>query len=300
MSHHLRGIGVTCFVLVAAGSTAHADAVGRWHFDESPGATIAVDSVGAADGVLVGSATFVTDGVVGNAVHITKSGGGLVDMGPHFPFDEGDFSAVCWVRTTAGDTMPDYVVLGTHHAGFLAGWFIGMNANGPYGQVGKAWFYQSVTAGNEVISSTSVNDGAWHQVVAVYRAETTAQLYIDGLPLDAEGQSFDIDLIDVPFLIGGIDIGGTPTSLFNGWVDEVQLYDHALRPCDVQQLFVDPQSLVDVCPTDLDGDDTTNVIDLLELLGSWGDTGGAADANCDSIVDIIDLLALLAAWGPCP
>jgi hypothetical protein len=42
-----------------------------------------------------------------------------------------------------------------------------------------------------------------------------------------------------------------------------------------------------------------DVFDLLELLGSWGDSGVPADLNNDGTVDVFDLLILLGAWGPC-
>lgn len=54
------------------------------------------------------------------------------------------------------------------------------------------------------------------------------------------------------------------------------------------------------CPADLDGSDAVDVVDLLQLLTSWGTHGpGAAIAEPDSIADVADLLALLAGWGPC-
>ncbi len=53
------------------------------------------------------------------------------------------------------------------------------------------------------------------------------------------------------------------------------------------------------CPADINGDDVVDVLDLLEILSSWGDTSGPADINGDGIVDVLDLLEVLSAWGPC-
>jgi hypothetical protein len=52
------------------------------------------------------------------------------------------------------------------------------------------------------------------------------------------------------------------------------------------------------CPADVNGDGMVDVVDLLELLSSWGG-GGPADINGDGLVDVQDLLLLLSAWGPC-
>ncbi|MEC9373260.1 MAG: DM13 domain-containing protein [Planctomycetota bacterium] len=56
------------------------------------------------------------------------------------------------------------------------------------------------------------------------------------------------------------------------------------------------------CPTDFNGDGSTNAADLGTLLASWGDLMGGtspADLNDDGFVNAADLGDLLASWGPC-
>jgi hypothetical protein len=56
------------------------------------------------------------------------------------------------------------------------------------------------------------------------------------------------------------------------------------------------------CPQDLNGDGTTDGLDLALCLSAWGPASGAgyyADFNGDSVVDGFDLTGLLAKWGPC-
>ena len=51
-------------------------------------------------------------------------------------------------------------------------------------------------------------------------------------------------------------------------------------------------------PEDLTGDGTVDVLDLVTLLGFWGECDGcAADLNKDGVVDVVDLLTLIAAWS---
>jgi hypothetical protein len=53
-------------------------------------------------------------------------------------------------------------------------------------------------------------------------------------------------------------------------------------------------------PGDLNGDGTVNVLDLLELLGTWGPCPPRecpADLNGDGTVNVLDLLILLDNWG---
>ena len=54
------------------------------------------------------------------------------------------------------------------------------------------------------------------------------------------------------------------------------------------------------CSTDLDGNGETDVSDLLEVVGEWGNSGSLpADINGDGTVDVADLLLIIENWGPC-
>ena len=54
------------------------------------------------------------------------------------------------------------------------------------------------------------------------------------------------------------------------------------------------------CDSDVNGDDYTNVTDLLEIVGYWGATGSIpADVNGDGVVGVADILAVIDGWGPC-
>ena len=48
---------------------------------------------------------------------------------------------------------------------------------------------------------------------------------------------------------------------------------------------------------DINDDTYVNVLDLLEVLSCWGETGGIADINDDGIVNILDLQIVLANWS---
>jgi hypothetical protein len=77
--------------------------------------------------------------------------------------------------------------------------------------------------------------------------------------------------------------GGELTSEVVYWMDET---------------FPDPPA---ACAADLDGDQTVDVFDLLQLLDAWGDCPDCGeDLDGNGTVDVFDLLELLAAWGPCP
>ena len=53
------------------------------------------------------------------------------------------------------------------------------------------------------------------------------------------------------------------------------------------------------CLSDINGDATVDVVDLLEVVGTWGESGVPSDINGDGVVNVSDLLAVVDAWGPC-
>ena len=53
------------------------------------------------------------------------------------------------------------------------------------------------------------------------------------------------------------------------------------------------------CPADLNNDGVVDVVDLLEVVGSWGESDVPSDINGDGVVNVSDLLAVVDAWGSC-
>ncbi|MBL6998064.1 MAG: hypothetical protein ISR75_06480, partial [Phycisphaerales bacterium] len=53
------------------------------------------------------------------------------------------------------------------------------------------------------------------------------------------------------------------------------------------------------CVGDADGDELVNVVDLLIVVGYWGNNIPQGDLNQDGIVDVTDLLIVVGNWGPC-
>ncbi|MCH8823328.1 MAG: FG-GAP repeat protein [Planctomycetes bacterium] len=60
-----------------------------------------------------------------------------------------------------------------------------------------------------------------------------------------------------------------------------------------------PDECEELCPWDLDSDESVGTSDLLALFAQWG-TAGPADFDGSGVVDTSDMLILFANWGPCP
>ncbi|MDP7005705.1 MAG: M12 family metallo-peptidase [Phycisphaerales bacterium] len=82
----------------------------------------------------------------------------------------------------------------------------------------------------------------------------------------------------------------------------VQWYDGAGDVHETRGIYWNNQGLgggVD-CPTDIDGNGSTDVSDLLALIADWGPCSGCAgDLDGNGLVDVSDLLTAIGAWGPC-
>jgi len=195
----------------------------RWAFDETEGAT-AWDSIGTRHGTLsAAGAQFTTGGIRGGAIQLTRADGGYVDMGPELELGNV-FTLVAWVKTEPNDTTETMVVAGNYAAGPANGYYLALNRSGFMGQPGKALFVASDPDGQELVSTSDVNDGQWHQIVAVYQGGVQKRLYVNGQPAEAAGSANSLIANNAPFLIGGVSVSGVPQGFFQGWIDEVQLH----------------------------------------------------------------------------
>ncbi len=94
------------------------------------------------------------------------------------------------------------------------------------------------------------------------------------------------------------------TTDFNGnprFVDDPETYDTGLGDPPIVDMGCYEFQVI-VCPADVTGDGTVDVLDLLAVLAAWGpcEPDCPEDINGDGIVDVLDLLEVLSAWGPCP
>ena len=285
----LAGLAVV-LTLAASSITTHAAIIAHWTFDESSG-PVAHDSAGSFNGNLSPTgATFVSGGISGNALSLDRAANGFVNMGNVLGLTTGDFSIVSWVKTSPGDTTEGSLVVGKHAAGFVNGYFLGLNNSGNYGQAGKVYFYDSAFPGQEVTSTTSVNDGTWHQIVSVYHAGGNALIYVDGTPVEVSKLSQPIVANTVAFLIGGANFNGVPTSLLTGLIDDVQVYNHALSDGDIDFLFQHPGQVVLDCSQQLAAANAT-IASLQAQLATCNNALAAANQNIQNLQN--EILALV-------
>jgi hypothetical protein len=235
-------------------SSVDASMLACWRFDESSG-TVARDSVGGFHGNLSPTgAAFVSGGISGNALSLNRSANGFVNMGRVLALGGNDFTIAAWIKTQPGDTV-NQTVVSRQQAGYENGFGIWINdIPGAYGAPGKAWFYASDPQHREVNSSSTVNDGLWHQIVAVYEKGRNKSMYVDGSPVEATTPSRSILTDDSAlFLLGGVSRSGAQyrdVAGFTGLIDEMQVYERALTSSEVDFLFRNPGQVVPAAAPD--------------------------------------------------
>jgi hypothetical protein len=113
----------------------------------------------------------------------------------------------------------------------------------------------------------------------------------------ANGQPPATGLADLAVLtfqsVGG---GCIATVDFADHVPPTRITDPLAEPFD--PLMLDDLPQYD-CIADIVPNCEVDVLDLLELLASWGQSGVPADIDGNGVVDVVDLLILLSEWGPC-
>jgi hypothetical protein len=101
-----------------------------------------------------------------------------------------------------------------------------------------------VTPANSPFSTSVVNDGQWHHVVALQEVGVSARIYVDGVPAKAAVAAGNLLTTTAPLVIGGFHNGTGPAQTFNGWLDELQIYDRAISDAEIAYLRTKPDAVL--------------------------------------------------------
>jgi len=220
-------------VLVLVSSNAHAGLVLHWALDEGEGTT-AYDSANGYDGTIHGAAW--TSGKFGGALDfdgIDDYVGTLNDVLSNAQLAPGA-TLTAWFKTdsTALGCIADnegYMNLGVNHTD-------APNPNTLFGMVDGG--------SHKFFSSSNVNDNFWHHASIVWDGTNTAILYLDGVNVSSGvSNSPTPDSKHRPFTIGATSYL-SESGFFNGSIDDVRIYNHALSPGEIQQIIPEPATVL--------------------------------------------------------
>jgi len=273
LNHFLNmQLGAVCVVVICLGPTSqHAyggysstilndNPVAYWRLGEAANTVPASDEItpevfgSYTSGVTVGHpGTFAVDD--GNtAVGFDNSSNVQFPDDDKLDFGTGDFSIEVWAKTP--DTnQPDRIIAKDDGAG----WQIRIESRDDREDTNKALFFIRGSGGEEtsIISTSDVNDDQWHHIVAV-RESSMLSLYVDGVPEVTGVESLhNADSANDLFI--GTFNGAAGNAAFEGLIDEVALYNHALSEASIAMHLSPGEPLT---PGDVTGEGDVNLADF--------------------------------------
>jgi hypothetical protein len=194
----------------------------HWSLDELEG-DIAYDSAGENDAQLMGDALWHTDGgQVNGALELTGSDSYISTPLTLNPSDTV-FSVFAWIK----GVLPGQVILSQENGG---NWLSTEIETGHLRTDVSDPIVSSrrgTSGGLPLICTTAITDGHWHRVGLVWDGSHRI-LYVDELEVARDTVS-NLDQANGFFYIGAgskLDAG----SLWSGMIDDVRIYDRAVKP----------------------------------------------------------------------
>lgn len=236
--------------------TSQAALIAHYKFDEGVGATSAAEELGGTAGVIGTNVTTGATGISGNAYQFGNdaSDNGIVSM--------GNASFLSQITTSNQYTFSAWIKTADISGNRNTAVFAGANANNVYADLGltnelvagvprgEASARNRPSTANSAqqtgVFSTGVkvNDDTWHHLVMTVDLSTSLMsLYVDGAL--ANTQAATVIPTFVQFEVGRLGrVTQTKVDPFDGLIDDVQVYNHALSQSEVQFLFNNPGTAV--------------------------------------------------------
>ena len=142
-------------------------------------------------------------------------------------FGTGNFNVSCWIKTS-NQSSSDYMgVVSKYDNATNTGLWIQLTPTNRY--VGFGW-----DGGTYLISTTSVNNGAWRHISCQRTGATTAEIYVDGVLVSSGAGANTNSNTTVQLDIGRINISGR---YFDGTVANTKIYNKALSASEILQNY---------------------------------------------------------------
>ncbi len=232
-----RLICLACFVLVLGliGNVS-AGLLGHWEFDDGSGTTAQDSSGNGHAGTLLGDPQWVA-GVIGSGTLSFDGSDGLVEVGHDETFSVEDaLTIITWVKLN--DLSTYYFLVCKQPSGTARDNYPGNYEFRTESGTGDLQFGHQETEGEQYTfynSTTSLTAGQWYHVAVVVTKGKSVDFYIDGMPAGSATQTANFGVLnEEPVRIGGRKDG---YSFFNGFLDDVYIYDQAMTASQVQKHF---------------------------------------------------------------
>ena len=181
-------------------------------------------------GTFMGDARIVTDPKRGHVLALDGEGD-WVDCGHDKRFNLTQAITVSvWIKTRASDTRWQSILSkGSSWVLSSSESTVGFSCQGPDIRT---------EPGDRLTGNKAVVDDQWHQVVGVYDGDGIYQ-YIDGVLNDSVRAAGQIHLNEQTLYIGKGRSINSKWKEWNGWLDDVRIYNYALSQAEIRALYAD-------------------------------------------------------------
>ncbi|HSY17842.1 MAG TPA: glycoside hydrolase family 76 protein [Candidatus Acidoferrales bacterium] len=210
----------------AAAQSVPANPAGYYPLDATSG-TVAVDATGSGNNGVVSGATWNSGGRFNGCLNFNGASSSVQITN----LVCNDFSIAFWVKTTQAAGGGQWY----NGAGLVDGDAPGSNDDFGAALVGGKFGFGIGNPDTTILSTTSINNGAWHHCVATRQQATGGvNVYVDGT-LQASGTANRNTLnASARLLFGAIASGN---GYFNGSLDEVKIFSRTLSSNEVVALY---------------------------------------------------------------
>lgn len=214
------------------------DYIGYWPLDATSG-SVATNAAWSGNNGIVNGATWSTSGRVGGCLTFNGVNNNVQITNPVV----NDFSIAFWVKTTQTAGTPQWY----NGAGLVDGDVAGSANDFGTALVGGKFGFGTGNPDTTIVSTTLINNGAWHFCVATRQEATgTLSVYVDGT-LQATGAATKNTLNSPVNLL----LGSTGGNYFNGSLDDVKIFPRTLGSNEVAALYSSSVIAPSTAPTNL-------------------------------------------------
>ena len=204
--------------------------VGEWTLNQASGAA-AYDSTGSGlTGTLVNGPSWQTSGCeLADCLSFSSGSSQYVNLGSPSALQlYSSLTVAAWIRFTS-DPASSQTILTSYNGNYL-GYGLMLTSAGKVG-----FLIGGGTSTNYWVTSPSaLSTSAWHLVIGTFDG-STQRLYVDG-SLVVSGTASAASYSGQGVLIG-YSTGGYLATYFNGKMNDIRLYSHALSPAEVSTLY---------------------------------------------------------------
>jgi len=223
-------------ILCLTGSTS-AELIGRWKLDEGSGTT-ATDSVGNNDGTLYGDTSWV-EGILDGALSFDGDGD-YVDCGNDPIFNPSDsFSITFWAYIRDWSTGWAESMFSKGGDWDRGGWVVRRFSSEVIVFTGSGFTATTQGENHNLAGNTPPPLNEWLHIACIYDVNNMAYIYFNGVEDARIPASGTIEATDASVYLGtrsnveGTAPDGWGDSFFDGMLDDVRFYDHALEETEL-------------------------------------------------------------------